>query len=237
LKIALAQINPTIGDLAGNVRKIEAGVQDAQSAGAELVVFSELALSGYPPKDLLHQPDFISENQKCLEDLIARLTGPAVLCGHIRKRPEGEGLFNAATLFQNGKILSVAEKILLPTYDVFDEARYFRAGETLALCDFGGVRLGLTICEDIWNFPGFCDQRGYHRNPVEELVRGGAQMIVNVSASPYRLGRWQTREDLGRHIAQTFGVPLVSVNQVVLAMAVSTVHKSQRLNKLIQSCP
>ena len=129
MKIALAQINPTIGDLAGNARKIEARVQDAHSAGAELVVFSELAVSGYPPRDLLHQPDFIAENQKCLDDLIARLTGPAILLGHIRQRPDGNGetLFNAATLFQNGKILSVAEKILLPTYDVFDEARYFRA--------------------------------------------------------------------------------------------------------------
>jgi len=216
LKIALAQINPTIGDLAGNARKIEARVQDAQSAGADLVVFSELALSGYPPKDLLNQPEFISENQKFLDDLIARLKGPAVLCGHIQKRPEGagEGLYNSATLFQNGKILSTAQKILMPTYDVFDELRYFQPGKTATLCDFAGVKIGITICEDIWNFPGFCDQIGYCRNPVKELVEKGAQMILNVSASPYCLGRWQVRQNLGRHIAQAFGVPLVLVNQV-----------------------
>ena len=216
MKIALAQINPTIGDLAGNARKIQDRVRDADSAGADLVVFSELAISGYPPKDLLNQPDFIFENQKSLEDLIARLKGPAVLCGHIQKRSHGasESLFNGATLFQNGNVLAEAQKILLPAYDVFDELRYFQPGETVSLCEFCGIKLGITICEDIWNFPDFCDPKGYHRNPVAELVEQGAQMILNVSASPYHLGRGHTRQNLGRHIAQTFGVPLVLVNQV-----------------------
>jgi len=216
LKIALAQINPTIGDLAGNARKIEDRVRDAASAGADLVIFSELAICGYPPKDLLNQPDFIFENEKCLEGLIARLKGPAVLCGHIQKKSQGssQSLCNSATLFQNGTILAEAQKILLPAYDVFDELRYFQPGETVALCDFGGVKMGITICEDIWNFPDFRDPRGYPRNPVEELVEQGAQMILNIAASPYHLGRGQTRQNLARHIAQTFGVSLVLVNQV-----------------------
>ena len=216
LKIALAQLNPTIGDLEGNSRKIENACRESRKAGADLVVFSELALTGYPPRDLLYKPDFIAEGQKALAVLVANIQGPAVLMGHVGKHNggAGKGLTNSAVLFQNGKILARADKVLLPSYDVFDETRYFQAGSHPVVCELSGLKLGLTICEDIWNFPDFYDQDIYQSNPVEELAKAGAEVILNVSASPYRVGRWQTRQELGRHIVDQHNVPFVLVNQI-----------------------
>jgi len=216
LKIALAQLNPTIGDFEGNSQKIIQACQASERAGAELVVFSELVLTGYPPRDLLYKPDLICEGQKWLESLVARIKGPAVLMGHVgkRKNDTGKGLTNSAVLFQNGQVLAQADKVLLPSYDVFDEARYFQAAKQPIVYKLSGTRLGITICEDIWNFPDFYDQDIYHANPVEELVQGGAEIILNVSSSPYRVGRWQTRLKLGQHIVDRFKLPFVLVNQV-----------------------
>jgi NAD+ synthetase len=216
LKIALAQLNPTIGDLEGNSRKIIQACQSAEKAGADLVVFSELVVTGYPPRDLLYKPDLICEGQKSLESLVTRIQGPAVLIGHVGKRKDGagKGLTNSAVLFQNGKILAQADKVLLPAYDVFDENRYFQAANHPVVYELAGTKLGITICEDIWNFPGFFDQDIYHSNPVEELAQAGADIILNVSASPYRVGRWQTRLKLGNHIVAQYKKPFVLVNQV-----------------------
>jgi NAD+ synthetase len=216
LKIALAQLNPTIGDLEGNSRKIEDACRKSGEAGADLVVFSELVLTGYPPRDLLYKPDLICEGQKALESLVARIQGPAVLMGHVGKRKNGagKGLTNSAVLFQNGRILAQADKVLLPSYDVYDETRYFQAADQPVMCELSGTQLGITICEDIWNFPNFYDQDIYHSNPVEELAQAGADIILNVSASPYRVGRWQTRRKLGQHIVDRFKLPFVLVNQV-----------------------
>jgi len=216
LKIALAQLNPTIGDLEGNSRKIEGACRQAGKAGADLVVFSELVLTGYPPRDLLYKPDLICEGQKALQSLVARIQGPAVLMGHVGKHKNGAGkeLTNSALLFQNGKVLAQADKILLPSYDVFDENRYFQAGDHPVICELSGTKLGITICEDIWNFPDFYNQDVYHSNPVEELAQAGAEIILNVSSSPYRVGRWQTRLNLGQHIIDRFKLPFVLVNQV-----------------------
>lgn len=216
LKIALAQLNPTIGDLENNARKIEEAVRASGEAGAELVVFSELTLTGYPPKDLLYKPDLILEGQKALESLIARIQGPAVLVGHVGQLygRTGKTLTNSATLFQNGKILTQIDKILLPSYDVYDEARYFQAGGQPRVIELAGRKLGITICEDIWNFPGFYDQDIYHSNPVAALVEDGADVILNLSASPYRIGRWQTRLALGRRIVNRYKMPFILVNQV-----------------------
>ena len=216
LKIALAQLNPTIGDLEGNSRKIVQACQASEKAGADLVVFSELVLTGYPPRDLLYKPDLVCEGQKALESLVARIQGPAVLLGHVgkRKNDTGKGLTNSAVLFQNGKILVQTDKVLLPSYDVFDETRYFQAAGHPMIYELSGTKLGITICEDIWNFPDFYDQDIYHSNPVEELVEAGADIILNVSSSPYRVGRWQTRLDLGQHIVSRFKLPFVLVNQV-----------------------
>lgn len=214
LKIALAQLNPTIGDLEGNSRKIEDACRQAGKTGADLVVFSELVLTGYPPRDLLYKPDLISEGQKSLESLVARIQGPAVLMGHVGNRKNGKRLANSAVLFHNGKILVQADKVLLPTYDVFDETRYFQAAHHPVIYELSGIKLGITICEDIWNFPDFYDQDIYHSNPVEELAQAGAEIILNISASPYRVGRWQTRQKLGQHIVGRFKLPFVLVNQV-----------------------
>jgi NAD+ synthetase len=216
LKIALAQLNPTIGDLEGNSRKIIQACQASEKAGADLVVFSELILTGYPPRDLLYKPDLICEGQKALESLVADIKGPAVLMGHVGKRKNGagKGLTNSAVLFQNGQILAQAEKVLLPAYDVYDETRYFQAANHPVVYELSGTQLGITICEDIWNFPDFYDQDIYLSNPVEELAQAGADIILNISASPYRVGRWQTRRELGQHIADRFKLPFVLVNQV-----------------------
>jgi NAD+ synthetase len=216
LKIALAQLNPTIGDLEGNSRKIIQACQASEKAGADLVVFSELILTGYPPRDLLYKPDLICEGQKALESLVADIKGPAVLMGHVGKRKNGagKGLTNSAVLFQNGQILAQAEKVLLPAYDVYDETRYFQAANHPVVYELSGTQLGITICEDIWNFPDFYDQDIYLSNPVEELAQAGADIILNISASPYRVGRWQTRRELGQHIVDRFKLPFVLVNQV-----------------------
>jgi NAD+ synthetase len=216
LKIALAQLNPTIGDLEGNSQKIIQAWQASEKAGADLVVFPELVLTGYPPRDLLYKPDLVCEGQKALESLVARIQGPAVLLGHVgkRKNDTGKGLTNSAVLFQNGRILAQADKVLLPTYDVFDETRYFQAADHPVVYELSGTKLGITICEDIWNFSDFCDQDIYHSNPVEESVQAGADIILNVSSSPYRVGRWQTRLKLGQHIVKRFKLPFVLVNQV-----------------------
>ena len=216
LKIALAQLNPTIGDLEGNSRKIEDACRKSGEAGADLVVFSEMVLTGYPPRDLLYKPDLICEGQKALESLVARIQGPAVLMGHVGKRKSGagKGLTNSAVLFQNGQILTQADKVLLPSYDVYDETRYFQAAHHPVTYDLSGIKLGITICEDIWNFPDFYDQNIYHSNPVAELAQAGADIILNISASPYRVGRWQTRRKLGQYIIDRFKLPFVLVNQV-----------------------
>jgi NAD+ synthetase len=216
LKIALAQLNPTIGDFEGNSRKIIEACQVSEKAGADLVVFSELVLTGYPPRDLLYKPDLICEGQKSLESLVARIQGPAVLMGHVGKRKNGagKGLTNSAVLFQNGQVLTQADKVLLPDYDVYDETRYFQAANHPVIYKWSGVNLGITICEDIWNFPDFYDQDIYQSNPVEELAQAGADIILNVSASPYRVGRWQTRRELGQYIVDRFKLPFMLVNQV-----------------------
>ena len=216
MKIALAQLNPTIGDLEGNSEKIIQACEASERGGADLVVFSELVLTGYPPRDLLYKPDLICAGHKSLEALIAHIKGPAVLLGHVgeRNKGAGKGLTNSAVLFQNGKILAQADKVLLPSYDVFDETRYFQAGDQSVVCELSGTRLGISICEDVWNFPDFYDQDIYHSNPVEELVYAGADIILNVSSSPYRVGRWQTRLKLGQHIVNRFKKPFVLVNQV-----------------------
>ncbi|MCH7651596.1 MAG: NAD+ synthase [Nitrospinae bacterium] len=216
MKIALAQLNPTIGDLEGNSRKIEDACRAAEKAGADLVVASELALTGYPPRDLLYKPELISDGQKALADLVSKIQSPAVLLGHVGKHEgtTGKGLTNSATLFHRGKILAQADKVLLPSYDVYDETRYFQAGSRPVVYEGFGKKLGITVCEDIWNFPGFYDQDIYQSNPVEELVQAGAEIILNVSASPYCVGRWQTRLELGRYIVKQFHLPFVLVNQV-----------------------
>lgn len=215
MKIALAQLNPVIGDFRGNTRKIAEACESAARRGARLVILPEMAVSGYPPRDLLTIPKFVDENQKAFDWLVSTVRGPAVLTGHFTRTggDSGKELANAASLFRDGAVLASAWKILLPTYDVFDELRYFTPGEIPVVHALDGLRIGLTICEDIWNIPGFRDASPYTRNPVSEITAIGADIIVNISASPFRLNRPALRLDLGREIVKRSGLPFILVNQ------------------------
>jgi NAD+ synthase (glutamine-hydrolysing) len=195
VKIGLLQLNATIGDFDGNVRRLLEGYQHAVNRGADWVVAPELFLCGYPPRDLLQRADFIQRNLAAL-DAVARSSGAVPLCvGFVdrsEKRP-GKPLRNAAAVVAEGRILHRRNKSLLPTYDVFDEARYFEPAEENTPIIWRGRRIGLTICEDIWNDADFWPERLYRRDPVKELVAAGAELILNLSASPWHLGKEATR--------------------------------------------
>jgi NAD+ synthase (glutamine-hydrolysing) len=216
VKIALAQINTTVGDLAGNEAKILAAYQRGVEAGAELVLVPELAVCGYPPRDLLYKSRFI---ERCLEvvDRLAKATGETGLLvgfpGRSEKRP-GREFTNACALLQRGCVLAVRTKTLLPTYDVFDEDRYFEPATENTPVEFNGRKLGLTICEDVWNDEGFWRERRYERNPATELVRNGAEILLNISASPWHLGKNRTRREMLASLAVKSCVPVVYCNSV-----------------------
>ena len=216
MKIALLQIDPTVGDLAGNARLIAEGVREAGVGGADLAVTPELALVGYLPRDLLLSEGFVTRSWERLEQLAAELRGlPPVLVGlpEPNASDEGRPLFNTAALLQDGRVGSRFRKALLPTYDVFDEDRYFEPYLGAQILDIAGRRLGISICEDIWNDRDFWKRRRYHHDPVEELVAAGADAIVNLSASPFAAGKHQRREEMLSAMARRHRVPLVYVNQ------------------------
>ena len=217
MKIALLQINPVVGDLTGNSFQIAKAAREAQQQGADLAVSPELALAGYLPRDLLLNEGFIS---RCWDEIatLARTlaNGPAVLVGLPEPNPahEGRPLFNTAALLHNGKIGQRFRKSLLPTYDVFDEDRYFepfRGPEILEICH---RRLGISICEDVWNDRDFWKRRRYHYDPIQELARAGAQAIVNLSASPFAVGKYLLRERMRGSLAAKHPTPVLYVNQV-----------------------
>ena len=216
MKIALAQINTTVGDLAGNEAKILAAYRRGVAAGVELVMFPELAVTGYPPRDLLHKSRFIADNLAVLDRLAAATgeTGLLVGCVGANDLRPGREAENAAALLQNGKILATRAKTLLPTYDVFDEDRYFEPARENAPVEFNGRKIGLTVCEDVWNDEGFWHDRRYRRNPARELVAAGAEILFNVSASPWHLGKNQTRHAMLSSLAATAQCPLVHCNSV-----------------------
>ena len=216
MKVALAQINTTVGDIHGNEAKILAAYARGGTAGADIVVAPELALTGYPPRDLVLSDGFISKNLEALERL-ARQTGKTALVTGFIGRHEvqpGRKATNAIGLLQNGKVLAVRTKTLLPTYDVFDEDRYFEPATENAPVVFGGTKLGLTICEDVWNDEDFWDDRRYRRNPAVELASGGVQLIFNASASPWHLGKNRVRHDMLSNLAAKSQCPVVYCNLV-----------------------
>ncbi|HMB81111.1 MAG TPA: NAD+ synthase [Vicinamibacterales bacterium] len=216
MKIALLQINPIVGDLAGNARLIADAVRDAGRAGADLAVTPELALVGYLPRDLLLSDGFIRRSWDVLADLARELAGqPPVLVGLAEPNPSDEGrpLFNAAVLLRGGRPEQHFRKALLPTYDVFDEDRYFEPYRGPQLLELGGRRIGVSICEDVWNDRDFWARRRYHHDPIEELIRAGAQSVVNLSASPFSVGKHARREAMLSAMARKHRVPVVYVNQ------------------------
>jgi NAD+ synthase/NAD+ synthase (glutamine-hydrolysing) len=216
MKIALLQINPTVGDLAGNARLIAEAVREAHAQGADLAVTPELALVGYLPRDLLLSAGFVKRSWDHLQALAQELKElPPVLVGLPETNPSDEGrpLFNTAVLLCRGVFDRRFRKALLPTYDVFDEDRYFEPFHGAQILELHGRRLGISICEDVWNDRDFWKRRRYHHDPVEELARAGAEVIINSSASPFTAGKHLKREEMLGSMARRHRVPLVYVNQ------------------------
>ncbi len=219
MRIALAQINPTVGDIAGNCRKVNDFIVRAKEQKAQLVVFPELSVIGYPPKDLLLKPQFIDDNLRGLQSIAERVKGIDAVVGYADRNvdPVGRPLHNAVALLREGRIVSRHFKTLLPTYDVFDESRYFEPGpvnEKENLVQLGPVVAGLSICEDLWNDERLIPRRLYHRNPIADLHHAGAQLMINTSASPFVVGKHKFRLELFSSQVRQYGQPLVYVNQV-----------------------
>ena len=219
MRIALAQINPTVGDLAGNVRKILDFTARAKAERATIVVFPELSITGYPPKDLLLKPQFIDDNLRALQLIASKTQGIDAIVGYAERNanPIGRPLHNAVALLRDGQIHSKHFKTLLPTYDVFDESRYFEPGplgEGMNLVRIGDLTAGLSICEDLWNDEKMDSRRLYHQNPIADLHAAGAQVLINTSASPFVVGKHDFRLKLFGSQVKQFGCPLVYVNQV-----------------------
>jgi NAD+ synthase (glutamine-hydrolysing) len=216
MKIALLQINPTVGDLAGNARQILDALERAGAGGADLAVTPELALVGYLPRDLLLSAEFVDRSWEQLADVAQRAAGlPPVLVGlpEPNGADEGRPLFNTAALLRDGRIEQRFRKALLPTYDVFDEDRYFEPFHGAQVLDVAGHRLGISICEDIWNDRDFWKRRRYHHDPIEQLAAANADVVVNLSASPFIAGKHARREEMLSSMARRHCVPVMYVNQ------------------------
>ena len=218
MKIALAQINPTVGDFTGNLSKIVDASRRAAAAGARIAVFPELVICGYPPADLLEKPSFLARAVRAVEELRLATAGlsAAVLVGVALPAPEGSGkrAVNAAVLLDKGEVLLEQHKMLLPFYDVFDEQRYFAPATSQRVIDFEGERLAITICEDAWNDKNFWPQRLYPVDPVEDIMRQHPSILINISASPFWHGKLAVRERMLAAVATRHGIPIVFVNQV-----------------------
>ncbi len=216
MKIALGQINPTVGDFSGNAGKIIDFSRRAQSAGAGMILFPELSVCGYPPRDLVERPSFVVRNRESAEKIAAQTRGISVVCGLVTRAPldAGRAAMNSAALLMDGKIAFIQSKMLLPTYDVFDEMRNFAAAKSQELFPFCGNRMALTICEDAWNDKQFWPHRLYSVDPVESLIQAGGNFVLNISASPFWIGKRELRRDMLASIARQHKVPVVLVNQV-----------------------
>jgi NAD+ synthetase len=216
MKIAAAQINPTIGDIEGNVDKVLTYIGRAKELGAQLVVFPEMCLTGYPPRDLLERGYFVDRNIEALNGLALKAKDISVLVGFVEKNlaPEGKSLYNAAALLENGEIAYVCFKSLLPTYDVFDEARYFEPSAGNAPIKIGGQKVALTVCEDIWTDEICGPRKIYHKDPLAEMVKKKFQLVINMSASPWNIGKDVLRTELLKNIAKQYNVPVICANQV-----------------------
>jgi NAD+ synthase (glutamine-hydrolysing) len=216
MKVSLSQINPIIGDFTYNSSLIMKAVENSKKSGCSLAVFPELSLMGYPPKDLLEKPAFISENLKCLEALTSRIKDIHVLCGYVDRNPEdiGKPLINSVALLNDGKILNKGGKILLPAYDVFDETRYFEPAKESLLFELEGKRIGVTICEDIWNMGDIEAAPRYSQDPVKRLSSKGIDMLINISASPFSLNKTKLRMSVIKAISLKYNIPILYCNQV-----------------------
>jgi len=216
VKIALGQINPTVGDFSGNAAKIVDFSRRAHGAGAGLILFPELSVCGYPPRDLVERSSFVARNRETVERIAPEVSGIAVICGLVTPAHSdtGKAVMNSAALLIDGKVAFIQSKMLLPTYDVFDEMRNFAPAKSQELFSFCGNRMALTICEDAWNDKEFWVKRLYTVDPVESLVKAGGNFVLNISASPFWIGKRELRRDMLASIARQHNVPVVLVNQV-----------------------
>jgi NAD+ synthetase len=216
MKVFIGQINPTVGALAGNAGLIRRAYAEGVAAGADVVLIPELAVTGYPARDLLDRSLFI-ESARVVRDQLVAETGPTALIFGCPVRSEswcGKPLRNAAIVARNGKLLLEQHKVLLPTYDVFDELRYFEPGESVQVVELAGHKVGVSICEDFWFDDEIGGKKLYCRNPVDELARQGAEVLLNISASPFNAGKRRARWEIFSDIAKRYDVPVVYVNQV-----------------------
>lgn len=219
MRITIAQLNPIIGDISGNLAIIKHTLKTASAEKADLAIFSELFLTGYPPRDLLNRASFIKKVEQAISDIKAiskEYPKMGILFGAPAKTNIecGRGLYNAAFLIRNGKILQIQQKSLLPTYDVFDEARYFDQARQIKVVEFKDETLGISICEDAWNDPELWPRRFYNQDPIEILANQKATLLVNISASPFQVGKEKLRFKLISNHARKHKLPFVFVNQV-----------------------
>ena len=216
MKIALGQINPTVGDFSGNAGKMVEFSLRARTAGAGLILFPELSVCGYPPRDLVERSSFVTHNREWAEKIAVETAGIAVICGLVTPAhaDTGKTVMNSAALLRDGKIEFIQSKMLLPTYDVFDEMRNFAPAKSQELFPFCGNRMALTICEDAWNDKRFWTKRLYTVDPVESLIHAGGNFVLNISASPFWIGKSEFRRDILASIARQHKVPVALVNQV-----------------------
>ena len=218
MRIALGQINTTVGDLAGNVEKMVRFARDASGRGAELIVFPELSVTGYPPRDLVEKPSFLAHSEEYLQRLASETADLplSIVAGYVGRSHESTGkrATNSAALVQCGRIVFRQTKILLPTYDVFDEARYFVPGDSQTIWPIRDDRLAIAVCEDAWNDKQFWERRLYTRDPVEELIAQGGNLLISINASPYNIEKRALRHELFAATARRHKVPVIAVNQV-----------------------
>lgn len=214
MKIALAQINTKVGDLKSNAGLIIRNIERAKEKGAQLVIFPELAITGYPPRDLLDFECFTDDNLLQLEEIRKHTAGISVICGYIDKNPltEGKRYYNAAALISDCEIKARYYKRLLPFYDVFDETRYFEPGKESLTIEVGGKKFFLAICEDLWNDKDYWKRALYHTNPVDDIQKEVVDGVINISASPYLLGKQKDRLSIVKHIAVNNKLPIMYVN-------------------------
>ena len=216
MKICLAQINPTVGDFEQNVKKICRFINTAKKKGADLIVFPEMCIVGYPPKDLLELSGFVDSNLKALEEVKKNVTGISAIVGFVDRNVghRGKNLYNAAAYINNKEIVSRHYKSLLPTYDVFDEDRYFESAHSISLAKISGRKSGISICEDAWGANIIWHGKIHHKDPVESMIRQGAEIIINISASPFTIGKQDERLKMLTSHAKKYNVPIVFVNQI-----------------------
>jgi len=216
MKITIAQINTTNGDVEGNIKKILGAIEKAKTDQSDLVVFPELVVHGYTSQDWFQDPDIIAVCEEPLRRIIPATTGITAIVGTIRINPDNDGrrLYNSAAVIRDGELLGYADKTLLPEYDVFDDPRYFEPAMSRRLFEINGRKVGIAVCEDFWNDKTFWEDRLYEQDPTDELIEMGADLIVSINASPFNKGKIKTRCDMVAHRARTEEIPIVFVNLI-----------------------